>query len=143
MPIYKNTYLEKVGELMKNCMELSKNVETSLMEIEGFVKELTNVEQIKDVFKEDINYIKELYIDGDISEEEAKENITRLKGYVTKQLEYHYNLMPTLLADLEKHLNELNQRILRELVSQHRAMPESLKEEIEEAIDETEKEFKM
>jgi archaellum component FlaC len=133
--MYQNTYLDKVGELMKNCIELTKNVKGSLEEVERLVKELTDSEKIEAMFKADVDCIKELFINGKVSENEAKENLERLKMYVISQLEYHYNLVPTLLNDVQKHLsNKATQKAIQELSTQPK-FSEILKQNIEERLN--------
>ncbi len=80
--MYKNTYLEKMGELLKHVMDVANDIEKA-------VKELTDDENIKEMFKGDVEYVMDKFYGGDITVEEALNNLNMLKIYAISQLDTH------------------------------------------------------
>ncbi len=126
---------------MQNCMDLTKKVEDTLEELKALAKELRDTEEIKSYIRNDAEYISHLFMSGAVSEEEAKKGLKQLKVYVIRQLEPHYNTIPQLFKDMEKHINELLQDIQKEISQTE--FPESLKDELKDVIDKVEEDIEM
>ncbi len=129
---YRNTYLEKVGELMKYCMELSKTVDEAMDDIKRVSKDLRNPELVVDMFRNDAESITHIFMSGEVSVEDAQDNLRKLKRYVLTQLAEHYAMIVTLLKDTQKKLNESIEETIKEIDVQ---LPESTLEEVKKSID--------
>jgi len=139
--MFRNTYLEKMGELMQNCMELTKKVEDTLEELKKLALELRDANEIKNCLRNDAEDITSLFMNGAVSEEEARKGLKQLKVYVIKQLDHHYNTIPQLFKDMEKRFNELLQDIQEEISKTE--LPESLKDELKDMLDRVEEDIDM
>lgn len=102
--MYKNTYLERVGELLKNVMDVANDIEKA-------VEELTDDEKIKEMFKGDVKHVMDKFYGGDITIEEALNNLSMLKIYAISQLDTHYKRILEVLDDLEKKISKLKDRV--------------------------------
>ncbi len=129
---YRNTYLEKVGELMKYCMELSKTVDEAMDDIKRVSKDLRNPELVVDMFRNDAESITHIFMSGEVSVEDAQDNLKKLKRYVLTQLAEHYSMIITLLKDTQKKLNESIEETIKELDVE---LPEETLEEVKKSID--------
>jgi len=138
--MFRNTYLEKMGELMQNCMELVKKVEDDLENLRKLALELRDAEEVKNCIRNDAEAIANLFMNGAVSEEEAKKGLKQLKVYVIRQLDHHYDTIPQLFKDMEKKFNELMQEIQKELPQSEL---EPLKSELKEIIDRVEEDIDM
>ncbi len=78
MVLYINTYLDKLGELVRGEVGVER------------AYELTDVEKIVEMFKRDCDEILKLYREGKASYEEIKRNFHLLKMYVITQLSLHF-----------------------------------------------------
>lgn len=102
--MYKNTYLEKMGVLLKHIMDVANDIEKA-------VKELTDDENIKEMFRSDVEYIMDKFYGGDITAEEALNNLSMLKIYVISQLDTHYKRIVDVLSDLENKIKKLKEDV--------------------------------
>ena len=102
--MYRNTYLEKMGDLLKHIMDVAN-------EIEKAVKELTDDEKIKDVFSGDVEFVMDKFYGGDITSEEALNSLNLLKAYAISQLDTHYKRIVEVLDDLEKKVKRLKDEV--------------------------------
>ncbi len=102
--MYKNTYLERMGELLKHVMDVAN-------EIESAVKELTDDENIKEMFRSDVEFIMDKFYGGDITADEALNNLSMLKIYAISQLDTHYRRILDVLEDLERKIKRLKEKI--------------------------------
>ncbi len=108
--MYKNTYLEKMGELLKHVMDVANDIEKA-------VKELTDDENIKEMFKSDVEHIMDKFYGGDITAEEALNNLNMLKIYVISQLDTHYKRIVDVLDDLERKVRRLKEEVSEGIVA--------------------------
>jgi len=138
--VYRNTYLEKVGELMKYCMELAKTVDEAMDDIKRVSGDLRNPERIAELFRVDGEYVVQVFMSGGMSEDEAKESLKRLKQYAAAQLQKHYNLVAQLLRDTEKKVTETIESTVKELEFE---MPDQTKKEINYSIDKAEEDIEI
>jgi len=129
---YRNTYLEKVGELMKYCMELSKTVDEALDDIKRVSKDLRDPELVADMFRNDAEAMVNIFMSGEISTEEAQDNLKKLKRYALTQLAEHFSMIVTLLRDTQKKINESIEETIKEIDVE---LPESTFEEVKKSID--------
>ncbi len=129
---YRNTYLEKVGELMKYCMELSKTVDEAMEDIKRVSKDLRDPEVVLDMFRNDAESITHIFMSGEVSVEDAEDNLKKLKRYALTQLKEHYSMILQLLKDTQKKLNESIEETIKEIDID---LPDSTFEEIKESID--------
>ncbi len=129
---YRNTYLEKVGELMKYCMELSKTVDEAMDDIKRVSKDLRNPEAVVDMFRNDAEAITHIFMSGEVSVEDAEDNLKKLKRYALTQLAEHYSMIVTLLRDTQKKLNEAIEETIKEIDVE---LPDSAMEEVKKSID--------
>jgi len=129
---YRNTYLEKVGDLMKYCMELSKTVDEALDDIKRVSKDLRKPENVVDMFRNDAEYVTHIFMSGEVPVEDAQDNLKKLKRYVLTQLAEHYSLIITILKDTQKKINENIEKTLKEIDVE---LPESAIEEVKKSID--------
>lgn len=61
------------------------------------MKDLTNDENIKEMFKSDVEHIMDRFYGGDITAEEALNNLSMLKIYAVSQLDTHYKRIVDVL----------------------------------------------
>ena len=106
--MYKNTYLDKIGELLQKVMEVANDIEQA-------VKDLTNEEKIKEMFRNDVEYIMDKFYGGDITDKEALNNLNILKAYVISQLNIHFKRLVEVLDDLEKKIKKLKNEVPNEI----------------------------
>ena len=102
--MYRNTYLEKMGELLKHIMDVANDIEKA-------VKELTDEEKIKEMFRNDVEFVMDKFYGGDITANEALNNLSLLKIYVISQLDTHYKRIAEVLEDLEKKVRRLKEEV--------------------------------
>jgi molecular chaperone GrpE (heat shock protein) len=102
--MYRNTYLEKMGELLKHIMDVANDIEKA-------VKELTDEEKIKEMFRNDVEFVMDKFYGGDITANEALNNLSLLKIYVISQLDTHYKRIAEVLDDLEKKVRRLKEEV--------------------------------
>jgi len=102
--MYRNTYLEKMGELLKHIMDVANDIEKA-------VKELTDEEKIKEMFRSDVEFVMDKFYGGDITANEALNNLSLLKIYVISQLDTHYKRIAEVLEDLEKKVRRLKEEV--------------------------------
>ncbi len=76
--LYINTYLDKLGELVRGETDVS------------LALELTDQNRIVEMFKKDCDAILELYRSGKAEYEEVRKNLHLLKTYVITQLSLHF-----------------------------------------------------
>ncbi len=76
--LYINTYLDKIGELIRGEAEPE------------LAYELTDQDKIIEMFVNDCKKIIEMYRSGKANYEDIKRNLTLLKSYVVTQLELHF-----------------------------------------------------
>ncbi len=138
--MYRNTYLEKVGELMKYCMDLAKTVDEAMDDIKRASSDLRDPERIAELFRIDSEYIVQVFMSGGMSEDEAKESLKRLKQYAVAQLQKHYNLVAQLLKDTEKKVIETIENTIKEIEFE---MPDQTKKEIKYSIDKAEEDVEI
>jgi len=106
--MYKNTYLDKIGELLQKVMEVANDIEQA-------VRDLTNEEKIKEMFRSDVEYIMDKFYGGDITDKEALNNLNILKAYVISQLSLHFKRLVEVLDDLEKKIKKLKNEVPNEI----------------------------
>ncbi|HIP25624.1 MAG TPA: hypothetical protein EYG81_04110 [Archaeoglobus profundus] len=106
--MYKNTYLDKIGELLQKVMEVANDIEQA-------VRDLTNEEKIKEMFRNDVEYIMDKFYGGDITDREALNNLNILKAYVISQLNLHFKRLVEVLDDLEKKIKRLKNEVPNEI----------------------------
>ena len=106
--MYKNTYLDRIGELLQKVMEVANDIEQA-------VKDLTNEEKIKEMFRNDVEYIMDKFYGGDITDKEALNNLNILKAYVISQLNLHFKRLVEVLDDLEKKIKKLKNEVPNEI----------------------------
>jgi len=82
--LYINTYLDKLGGLVRGEAEVS------------IAKELTDQDKIVEMFKKDCNEILSLYRSGKADHDEIKRNLHLLKTYVVSQLTLHFEKVKEL-----------------------------------------------
>ncbi len=107
--MYRNTYLDKIGELLKKAMDVANDIETA-------VKELTDVEKIKEMFRNDVEFIMDKFYGGDITDREALNNLKMLEIYAISQLSTHFKRIVEVLDDLEKKIGRLKEEVSRQEV---------------------------
>ena len=129
---YRNTYLEKVGELMKYCMELSKTVDEALDDIKRVSKDLRAPELVVDTFRNDAEAMVNIFVSGEVSIEDVQDNLKKLKRYALTQLAEHYSMIVTILRDTQKKVNESIENTIEEIDVE---LPESTLEEVKKSID--------
>jgi len=105
--MYRNTYLDKVGELLQKAMEVARDIEQA-------VRELTDEEKIKEIFRGDVEYIMNKFYGGDITDKEALNNLNMLKAYAISQLSTHVKRIADVLDDLERKVKRLKEEATRE-----------------------------
>ncbi len=127
--MYRNTYLDKVGELLQKAMEVANDIEKA-------VKDLTDEEKIKEMFRNDVEFIMDKFYGGDITDKEALNNLKMLKIYAISQLSTHFKRIVEVLDDLEKKV-----RRLKEEASKQEVMAD-LVEDIVNTIKKAEMELK-
>lgn len=130
--MYINSYLENVGKFINMCMDYVKD-KSGLDRIQKFADQLRDPDAIEDMFIKDVKEIRSEFKKNNISDEEARENFTRLRVYTLAQLEQHFELINDLLKDTENRTGTSIRRDDGEL-------PVKLKEDILKIIDDTEKE---
>ncbi|ADB58153.1 hypothetical protein Arcpr_1094 [Archaeoglobus profundus DSM 5631] len=108
--MYKNTYLEKMGELLKHVMDVANDIEKA-------VKELTDDENIKEMFRSDVEFVMDKFYGGDITVEEALNNLSMLKIYAISQLDTHYKRILDVLDDLERKIKKLKEEVSEGIVA--------------------------
>jgi len=108
--MYRNTYLEKMGELLKHVLDVANDIEKA-------VKELTDDENIKEMFRSDVEYIMDKFYGGDITVEEALNNLSMLKIYAISQLDTHYKRIVDVLDDLERKIRNLKKEVSEGIVA--------------------------
>ncbi len=129
---YRNTYLEKVGELMKYCMELSKTVDEALDDIKRVSKDLRDPELVADMFRNDAEAMVNIFVSGEVSMDDVQDNLKKLKRYALTQLAEHYSMIITILRDTQKKVNESIESTIEEIDVE---LPESTLEEVKKSID--------
>ena len=129
---YRNTYLEKVGELMKYCMELSKTVDEALEDIKRVSKDLRDPELVADMFRNDAEAMVNIFVSGEVSMDDVQDNLKKLKRYALTQLAEHYSMIITILRDTQKKVNESIESTIEEIDVE---LPESTLEEVKKSID--------
>ncbi len=107
--MYRNTYLDKVGELLQKAMEVANDIESA-------VKELTDEEKIKEMFRNDVEFIMDKFYGGDITDKEALNNLKMLKIYAISQLSKHFKRIVEVLDDLEKKVKKLKEEVSKQEV---------------------------
>ncbi len=137
---YRNTYLEKVGELMKYCMELSKTVDEAMDDIKRVSKDLRDPELVLDMFRNDAESITHIFMSGEVSVDDAQDNLKKLKRYALTQLKEHYSMIIDLLKDTQKKINECIEKTIEEI---DETLPESTLEEIKISIDRSLEELEL
>jgi arsenate reductase-like glutaredoxin family protein len=105
--MYRNTYLDKIGELLQKAMEVANDIEQA-------VKELTDEEKIKEMFRNDVEFIMDKFYGGDITDEEALNNLNILKVYAISQLSTHFKRIVEVLDDLEKKIGNLKKEVSKQ-----------------------------
>ncbi len=100
--MYRNTYLDKVGELLQKAMEVANDIESA-------VKELMDEEKIKEMFRNDVEFIMDKFYGGDITDKEALNNLKMLEIYAISQLSTHFKRIVDVLDDLEKKIRSLKE----------------------------------
>ena len=107
--MYKNTYLDKVGELLQKAMEVANDIESA-------VKELMDEEKIKEMFRNDVEFIMDKFYGGDITDKEALNNLKMLEIYAISQLSTHFKRIVEVLDDLEKKVRKLKEEASKQEV---------------------------
>lgn len=107
--MYINSYLDKIGELIHNAMRVAND-------IEKVVKELIDEENIKEMFRSDVELIMDKFHDGEVTNEEALNNLKMLKLYVISQLNVHLKRIVEVLDDLEKKIRRLKEEASKQEV---------------------------
>ncbi len=107
--MYRNTYLDKIGELLKKVMDVANDIETA-------VKELTDEEKIKETFRNDVEFIMDKFYGGDITDKEALNNLKMLEIYAISQLSTHFKRIVEVLDDLEKKVRRLKEEVSKQEV---------------------------
>ncbi len=107
--MYRNTYLDKVGELLQKAMEVANDIENA-------VKELTDEEKIKEMFRNDVEFIMDKFYGGDITDKEALNNLKMLEIYAISQLSTHFKRIVEVLDDLEKKVKKLKEEASKQEV---------------------------
>ena len=107
--MYRNTYLDKIGELLKKVMDVANDIETA-------VKELTDEEKIKETFRNDVEFIMDKFYGGDITDKEALNNLKMLEIYAISQLNTHFKRIVEVLDDLEKKVRRLKEEVSKQEV---------------------------
>lgn len=98
--MYRNTYLDKIGELLQKAMEVANDIESA-------VRELMDEEKIKEMFRNDVEYIMDKFYGGDITDREALNNLKMLEIYAISQLSTHFKRIVEVLDDLERKIRNL------------------------------------
>ncbi len=98
--MYRNTYLDKIGELLQKAMEVANDIESA-------VRELMDEEKIKEMFRNDVEFIMDKFYGGDITDKEALNNLSMLKIYAISQLNTHFKRIVEVLDDLERKIRNL------------------------------------
>ncbi len=107
--MYRNTYLDKVGELLQKAMEVANDIESA-------VKELMDEEKIKEMFRNDVEFIMDKFYGGDITDREALNNLKMLEIYAISQLSTHFKRIVEVLDDLEKKVRRLKEEASKQEV---------------------------
>ncbi len=107
--MYRNTYLDKVGELLQKAMEVANDIENA-------VRELTDEEKIKEMFRNDVEFIMDKFYGGDITDKEALNNLKMLEIYAISQLSTHFKRIVEVLDDLEKKVKKLKEEASKQEV---------------------------
>jgi hypothetical protein len=107
--MYRNTYLDKVGELLQKAMEVANDIESA-------VKELMDEEKIKEMFRNDVEFIMDKFYGGDITDKEALNNLKMLEIYAISQLSTHFKRIVEVLDDLEKKVRKLKEEASKQEV---------------------------
>jgi len=107
--MYRNTYLDKVGELLQKAMEVANDIESA-------VKELMDEEKIKEMFRNDVEFIMDKFYGGDITDKEALNNLKMLEIYAISQLSTHFKRIVEVLDDLEKKVRRLKEEASKQEV---------------------------
>jgi len=107
--MYKNTYLDKVGELLQKAMEVANDIESA-------VRELMDEEKIKEMFRNDVEFIMDKFYGGDITDKEALNNLKMLEIYAISQLSTHFKRIVEVLDDLEKKVRKLKEEASKQEV---------------------------
>lgn len=107
--MYRNTYLDKVGELLQKAMEVANDIESA-------VKELMDEEKIKEMFRNDVEFIMDKFYGGDITDKEALNNLKMLEIYAISQLNTHFKRIVEVLDDLEKKVRRLKEEASKQEV---------------------------
>ncbi len=102
--MYKNTYLEKMSEFYKKIYDFAND-------IEKIIKELTDGEKIKEMFRGDVEFIMNKFQNGDISESDALNNLDLLRTYVLLQLDTHHRRIVEVLEALERKIMKLKKEV--------------------------------
>lgn len=100
--------MDKIGELLQKVMEVANDIEQA-------VRDLTNEEKIKEMFRNDVEYIMDKFYGGDITDREALNNLNILKAYVISQLNLHFKRLVEVLDDLEKKIKRLKNEVPNEI----------------------------
>lgn len=132
--MYINTYLDRIGDFIRLCMEFVKTQE-GREKIEQLSERLRDPDIIEDMFVNDLKEIKKKVEEKKITEKNAIDNFNKLRVYVLTQLEKHYDLINELLGDTEKKVDAKFTRFENEF-------PERLREDIMRHIDDAEREIK-
>ena len=138
--MYRNTYLEKVSELMKYCMELAKTVDEAMDDIKRVSIDLRTPERIAELFRMDSEYVVHVFMAGGMSEEEARDCLKKLRLYALSQLQEHFNLVVQLLKDTEKKVSEAIENTIKEIQFE---LPEETKEEIRYSIEKAKEDIEL
>ncbi len=107
--MYRNTYLDKVGELLQKAMEVANDIESA-------VRDLTDEEKIKEMFRNDVEFIMDKFYGGDITDKEALNNLKMLEIYAISQLSTHFKRIVEVLDDLEKKVRKLKEEASKQEV---------------------------
>jgi len=107
--MYRNTYLDKVGELLQKAMEVANDIESA-------VRDLTDEEKIKEMFRNDVEFIMDKFYGGDITDKEALNNLKMLEIYAISQLSTHFKRIVEVLDDLEKKIRKLKEEASKQEV---------------------------
>jgi len=126
--VYKNTYLERIGELMRHCMDLAKTVDEAMNDIKNMSADLRNPERVAEMFRMDSEFVIQSFMSGVMTEEEARDTLKRLRLYVLNQLQKHFELVVQLLKDTEKKVCEVIENTIKEVQTE---LPKEVMEEIE------------
>ncbi len=102
--LYINTYLDKIGELIRGEADVS------------LAYELTDQNKILEMFVEDCRRIVELYRSGNAEYDEVKRNLNLLKSYVVSQPALHFERVKEFARSKGLEINaELEPEIVNEI----------------------------